>query len=284
MKETICPNYGFYVRFIAHKEDGDQDITARLGCGSWCCPVCGPKNAAILKATIKRAVRGYHEELETDGFRPEYLYKFLTLTVPGYPYRTTHTPDEAEKEMKAAFNKLRTALKKRLGDFEYIWVYEKQRDGFPHMHVLLIGKAIADKSLLGIITNLWCNRYQMGFVRLNTVKGGINSIVHYLAKYATKGLETGLKGNRVYSMSRKISKHRKKKKANITIIEIGRIVPGDDGKEQFLPIWIKGQDPPDEGDLANLPFNSIEVANWLGEWFENQAKMESQLKQVEFEF
>jgi hypothetical protein len=52
-------------------------------------------------------------------------------------------------------------------------------DGYPHMHVLLMGKTIADINVKKYIESLWRKKYGMGFIKMNVVKGGIEKIIFY---------------------------------------------------------------------------------------------------------
>lgn len=131
-----------------------------------------------------------------------YAWKLLTLTVPGKGYRETHSPLEALEEMNGNFHKLIRAMKKKLGDFHHFAVCEPQRDGYPHLHVLMVGMAIVPRSILGGIKRLWHDKYGMGFVKLRAKRRKWSTAqnrwvtewiedpmdgVRYMTKYMTKG-------------------------------------------------------------------------------------------------
>jgi len=150
---------------------------------------------------------------EVNGFRIKYQIKLLTLTVPGKQYRLDNTPREAWEHIAKSFDKLIKSLKKSYGQFKYIKVYELQQDGFPHLHVLMAGKAIAPKDILDRIRHLWCDLYGMGFVKMNALKKGdegIKGALSYVLKYMFKSLTEGedqmseFKGKRRFSSSREV--------------------------------------------------------------------------------
>jgi hypothetical protein len=102
---------------------------------------------------------------------------------------------------------------------------------------LLMGKNIISKDVLDYVKHLWVDSYGMGYVWLKKVKGGPEQIAYYIAKYISKGMSTGKKHNRVYSMSRNLRKLFKMHEVKITIVEFGRIFYCADGSMQFQSIW-----------------------------------------------
>ena len=233
----VCPNAGLYAEMVVHLDDGDIIKRVLLGCNRWTCEVCSKKLAWKLRKKAVNGITDYLNEIKTNGFRDKYFCKFLTLTVPGAEYRKLKSPEEAEKDLKKSFNKLRTALVKKNGKFEYIWVNEKQKDGYPHLHVILMGHNISKKEILNDIKSLWCGRYGMGFVKINKVQGGVEQIANYISKYISKGMGENAKHYRVYSMSRHFRSLFKMEKIIITLIEFGRVAMLDDGTIQFSTIW-----------------------------------------------
>lgn len=222
---------------VVHKPDGDKFQKAFLGCNQWSCPACAKKLAWKLRKKTVNALKSHLNAIKTNGFRDKYLCKFLTLTYPGAYYRSIYSISDAEGQIKKNLNKLMTALKKVLGGFEYLWVNEGQRDGYPHLHVLLMGKAVAPKDVLWHIKDLWEKKYGMGFAFLEKVEGGPEQIAWYMSKYISKGLRAGRKYNRVYSMSRKVQKVFKLDSVPVTLVEFGRIKYLPDGSMQFQAIW-----------------------------------------------
>lgn len=236
-KPEKCPKAGFYLSYILHSDTGDRFITSLIGCNKWACPICGKKLAYKLKTKLKNGIKKHHDLIEkSGGFTTKYYYKFLTLTVPGEYYRSIYTIEESEQHLKTNFNKLRTALVKRFGRFEYNWVIEPQQDGYPHMHVVLIGDPIAPITVLNYIKKLWVYKYHMGFVKLKWKKS-LAEVINYQLKYITKGLSSGRIHARVWSCSRNLRQLMKTEKPNVTILEYGKIVVDRQGKECKEMIW-----------------------------------------------
>jgi len=224
----FCPTpTNIYAEFISHTDKGDVYRKTRVPCKKWACPVCGKRNAAKLKKRLKQAVRALAPTLQADRDKARYSLKLLTLTVPGNSYRLNHSPVDAEKEMKSCFDRLIKATRKYFGAFEYVWVKEDCK-GWPHLHVLLVGNNIASIELLGYIRSLWCHKYGMGFVKLNCI-GEPERAIHYVTKYITKGLETGSKGSRVFSMSKEFNKLSQLQKLPVTVLKVYEKLDYDDG-------------------------------------------------------
>lgn len=234
-----CPNAMFYARVVGENSKGRYDKKVLLGCHNWSCPVCSKHNAYKLKKKTINAFKAHIHGCDTKGFRLGYFVKFLTLTVPGKDYRAFTTPEDAEVQLKKAFNKLMRALKKTLGGFEYLWVMEAQKDGYPHLHVVMIGKAIAPRSVLEHVKVLWERKYGMGFAWIKKTNGSVEGLASYITKYMTKELGSGKKGNRVYSMSRELRRVFKVEDFVVAVVEFGRVKFGMDGEIFFEEVWNK---------------------------------------------
>jgi hypothetical protein len=118
------------------------------------------------------------------GFRG-YNIKLLTLTYGGKGKRAGSTPAEAAKEMKEAWSKLRKEIRYEFGGFHFLKVFETHIDGWPHLHVILCGSAIAAREVLDRVTQLWRYRYGFGFVKMNWCsdpKQALKYILKYLFK------------------------------------------------------------------------------------------------------
>jgi len=197
-----CPTPVGYFQGVKHVQRSKHlGIRTNIACKYWNCSYCGPRKVKYLKRRIYRGeiAKSYSRK----GFRPTgYEQKFLTLTAPGREYRNTHSPEEAYKEMQDHFHKLIRALKKYFGDFMYLRVVEPHKDGFPHLHVLLVGSAIVPKEILGKIRKLWVHTYGMGNVDLQVIKKGFRAGVKYITKYITKDIKQICKGSRIFSSSK----------------------------------------------------------------------------------
>lgn len=148
--------------YYKNEETGD---TAPYRCDSWDCACCGHR----MKMNLLEGVDQLVQE------RPE-MSRFLTLTVD--PSR--HVDREvAHADIGAAWNRLRTFLQRRYGDFSYVWVREETDAGWPHLHVI-VSRYLPQQD----IAAAW-DRTGMGRVvdiqSVNARKAG-----HYLAKYLAK--------------------------------------------------------------------------------------------------
>jgi hypothetical protein len=185
-KFDYCPNSpGVFLGARYDQPAGKmQGVFFNFPCKSWNCPYCSPKK---IKQVRHRVFKGpLLQDSEVPGFRTQYTQKFLTLTYPGADYRSRFTPSDALDQMSNAWNRLRTALKKKYGKFHYFKILEAQKDGYPHFHILLVGRSIADKEILQYIENLWRDHYKMGFVRLNVITNDLKHGIRYATKYLTK--------------------------------------------------------------------------------------------------
>lgn len=208
-----------------YDEEAGNIYVVKLRCGSWKCVHCAGVNAAVFRRKIRDSLKAW---VLASGYDPaKFLYwgKFLTLTLPGNEFRSKHSPEEGEKILKASWRKLRNWLKRKYGNFDFIQVDELQPSGFPHLHVLLLGKQIAPKEILADIRKYWVGKLGMGNIDLVTAHN-IGGIASYLTKYISKS-KTGVlkKGNRVYSFSKGLNDLIKSQKAaraaNFTLIRLG---------------------------------------------------------------
>ena len=238
-KLKSCPHpvgtfAGVYLDMSRAKHVGVRTL---IPCGSWQCPFCRQKNLKRLQSRIfNGAISQNIEHL--------YGQKFLTLTCPGKAYRASKTPLQAHEEMQKNFAKLFKALKKRHGDFYYLKVVEKHKDGFPHIHVLLSGRAVAHREIKEEIEKLWREKYLMGFVKIVLIKKGFRAGIKYITKYLVKDLSGDNLGH-IQSMGRckRIFTASKGalvplKKSNTDWIEgeitIGFVGENQDGKTQIF--------------------------------------------------
>lgn len=196
----ICPNIAGSFRGIQRHGDKLVGISGFVPCKSWGCEVCAPKKARQLRRRIFKGP--LVADALVKGQRSNYSVKVLTLTCPGAEWRERYTPAQADEQVKHHFANLEKALRKLYGPHGYFWVEEAQRDGYPHLHVLLVGDAIAPRDVKAYIEGLWRETYGMGFVRLNIVVNSVQHAVRYLTKYLTKGLRSLRLYSRVFSCSR----------------------------------------------------------------------------------
>jgi len=210
----------------------DTVFSGPLRCNSWSCKTCAPKKRSKL---VKRILNG---PLCEKGVS-KYAIKFVTLTFGGMTEREPYIKKDPEtgepltqqiwdpktKGFKTVpryevesmydfmmdnFNRLRTALAKSYGKFKYFRIFEPHKDGVPHLHLLLVGKAIVPKSFRGSLEKLW-QKYGMGFVKVNTIKdktgrsiqyfNDVKHAVNYMLKYLTKDITKPGRYKRIFSCS-----------------------------------------------------------------------------------
>ena len=137
----------------------------RVNCKSWKCPYCGPRRANRLRHAIR-------EQAEAQQLR-----RFLTLTLD---------PSKIEGDpvcyLNAAFAKLRVYLRRHYRvSPQYIRVLEFQKNGNPHLHVL-IDRYIA----IEWVRHAWIAVGGGYFVDIRLVD--VHRVSRYLSKYLTKDL------------------------------------------------------------------------------------------------
>lgn len=242
--------------------DGEKVISGPLRCNSWICPDCQKRLKAKLKARILQG------EICQQPIS-KYGLKFLTLTFGGTDARKPHIimkngeplfiegipqydATSIYDVMIGNFHKLIKALKKHYGHFHYFRVTETHKDGVPHFHILLVGNAVIPKSILRSIENLWCERYGMGFVKLNTPKektgkdyfNDAKHAINYMLKYITKDMMSAGRYKRVFSASRGSLVRLEKRKWEKMEIYMGKV--DDNGIHEELIIT--------DGDFAMLDY------------------------------
>lgn len=246
--------------------DGEKVISGPLRCNSWICPDCQKRLKAKLKSRILNG------EICQQPIS-KYGLKFLTLTFGGTdarkPYITMKNGEPLFIEgipqydataiydvMILNFHKLIKALKKNYGHFHYFRVTETHKDGVPHFHILLVGNAVIPKSLLSSVERLWCERYGMGFVKLNTPKektgktyfNDAKHAINYMLKYITKDMVSAGRYKRVFSASRGSLVRLQKRKWEKMEIYMGRV--DDNGiHEEKIEI---------DGDFALLDYGETQ--------------------------
>lgn len=288
----VCPRTRKYIEFT----DGQILKTMPLECKKYDCHVCGPRKIKadrekyynMSKCYLDAMKSKYPKDWKRDG---EYWVKMVTLTCPGKGYRmsgyqdpsngSSYTgsirPGEAYKEMQKNYNRLNTLLRKKYPRMTTIRVYEPQRDGYPHFHVLLLGPDANKRGLLEFIRQYWVEVYSMGNVDIQWMKKGLGGGLNYAIKYLTK-LTRGLvylpKGARVINAAHRLYEWFNKKVARFTLVRMGNFNP-DDGYGS--PFWeIADQRPLIEMEENRLKNNLDELLDF----FDSKRRF----KQLEFSF
>lgn len=111
---------------ILVNQDATEGHATVLRCKRWSCDLCNPFN----HRRIKRLAR--------EG-KPD---TFLTLTVNPSRYST---PDEAARDLKKAWVNLRRAMERdhQIKHPAFIAIFERTKAGWPHLHVLMRCRFIA---------------------------------------------------------------------------------------------------------------------------------------------
>lgn len=176
--------------------DGKKIVASPLGCNRWDCEFCGPRLKKKLFARFNKGVMG-----STD--LPAFGRKFLTLTYGGHEKRQHSDPVRAYEELSIALHNTIKALRHIYGDFHYFRVCELHEDGWPHFHIMLVGKTIVPREILGHIEHFWRDVNGMGFVRLNCKEGFRDGkhAANYMLKYVTKNIRSVGKGKRIFTAS-----------------------------------------------------------------------------------
>lgn len=137
-----------------------------ITCKQWSCPAC---RVLLRRKLNQRAFEGkmFEEAKRLFESGVKYATKMLTLTVPGESYRKTHTIMEAVDDLWRNWRKLYNSMRQKYGEFYFFGVLEFQRDGYPHLHVILVGESIKEKGVRAYIEKKWRGTYGMGFMRIN---------------------------------------------------------------------------------------------------------------------
>lgn len=251
-------------------ESGREWVSLYFGrCKKWGCPVCAEKNRQGLVARIAQGARVICKR-EMPGQR--FGVKLWSLTLPGI-WRQYVSKPEAIRRAKKALNLVMKQVRRALGPVEYVWVIEPHRtDGYPHIHMVTVGKAQSGKEVLPLMRKLWCEQQKMGNLDVQVgPRGGEISperAGRYVAKYIAKGLLKGGKKKHVFGMSQGLTRAAKESRPVFTVLQSG-IYSEDDGVLTFKVLedhTNEGGIPfPDEDVGEEFPpgFDRREFEEWL---------------------
>lgn len=202
-----CPNVkGKVLSVRGYPCNGDilyRAIVSNIRCKRWNCKPCAQAKARMI---LVRAGNGElaKEVLRLIALGYKYPLKMFTLTLPGYEYRSSHTPMEGVELLRRKQNNLLRELQRRYGRVLYFCVVEPHKSGWPHLHIVLTGEGIAKEKLYSCINNIWHKRFGMGYVwvskgkKWNKEKQKHESIqvsqaafeaISYAVKYMWKGVQ-----------------------------------------------------------------------------------------------
>lgn len=270
-----CPRVqGVYVGLKNNKV-----YSGPIRCNSWTCEYCGPIKLKVLRKRLhdgpfaasgitKRGLKfgsltfGGKEDREpyiisypkyddkkqiVGGYSPiQYVIVYdQVLRCSKTIIRPVYDRTRMYDVMVQCWNKLRTALVKRYGKFQYFRIHEAHSDGVPHFHVLFAGKAVAPKSFADTLARLW-KKYGLGFVKINLIKDhkgrpcrGFQDLKHainYLLKYITKGITSAGKWKRVFTCSQKTLMPLEKGEWDRMEIVMGRFDDKGNCIEEVMPL------------------------------------------------
>lgn len=252
---TSCPNAALVVDMILHRDTGDVQVRKRVRCKKWDCPYCGKINAEVLRRRLRQGFKGLLVAHGINNGQFGYRVKLFTLTVPGQAYRDRRTPAQAEVEIKHSLAKLLNLIRYHYPLSSTVWVREIQRDGYPHIHLILMGDKIAPRGILDFVRHHWSHRYGMGNVDVRFVEDE-HRLVNYVTKYITKGMKGGTelgdlgipelrptgplaKWYHVFGMSQFLRMLCNQEKPEVTVIRIYKRKWDDDGNEFLDLVWEK---------------------------------------------
>lgn len=138
---------------------------AVLWCNTWGCEHCGPRRAWKCAEDMKRGLP----------------FMFLTLTVnPAFGINQ----EQRARRLKAAWVKWVREVRKEHGQeaVEYYYVFEAQKSGEPHMHIVGRWPRIEKEDI-----SAWFEKeVRAPSTRIEGIKDA-HKMCHYLAKYLSKG-------------------------------------------------------------------------------------------------
>lgn len=118
-KLSYCSN----LNALAIKKTQDPDIPfARLRCGMWTCAFCAEKNRSIWRARlINHIMQNIHKS-----------WSWFTLTA----HSKARGAFRSIKNLRNAWDKLIKRMKRKYGDFDYVRIFERHKDGSYHIHCI----------------------------------------------------------------------------------------------------------------------------------------------------
>jgi len=169
-----------YENFRFQNIDGD---TAPYRCGSWDCYCCGYKMRNNLVEEIERVATE----------RPQ-MSRLLTLTLD--PKNAPRNQEDRHQYITERWNALRTRLKREVGDFSFIWVREEQKNGLPHLH-LIVSRYLPQAT----VSKAWDELGGGSIVDIRKIDR-VEKVANYVGKYLTKDATSDFpKGIRRYGSS-----------------------------------------------------------------------------------
>jgi len=173
-----------------------QGATHLIYCGSWSCPVCMKRNAALW------SIRAQQKILQSDYPKSGELW-FLTLTLPSTILSTV----QGFLSLPSLWDTTRKQYQRWYGTFSYLAFVEGQphRSHMPHFHILTSTEPPTQRGKHGFVTKHglhdWAFSVGWGFQAELHKVDGIEAAA-YVAKYASKQSPHTPKGFRRVRVSR----------------------------------------------------------------------------------
>jgi len=147
---------------VAHSALFEHPILVALACKRWGCCHCGRIRVAQLSTNVKRA-------------KPN---KLITLTVDPKFFESPREAYDKTRRKLCDFNK---AIRKEVGEFEYLRVLEITKAGWPHYHMLCRSKYIPKS----VISDVWAKLTGATIVDVKALKN-CDNVYAYVTKYLGK--------------------------------------------------------------------------------------------------
>lgn len=162
-------------RNFFHECEDESDVTAPFRCGSWDCYCCGYRMRMNLIEEIQRVVTE----------RPE-LRRLLTLTLDP---KKIPEDEEPHRYLTETWRKMRVYIRRKYGDFSFIWVREEQDNGNPHLHIL-VSKYLPQEW----VSRSWSSLGGGEVVDIRRIDR-VEKAGNYLGKYLTKNSQSDFPDN-----------------------------------------------------------------------------------------
>lgn len=221
----MCGNWYFV------NKHGDKVV---FECNTWSCSKCSTKKAKRLRSMVYELCDKY--ELNT----------MLTLTLrPKGMYQKGYTDEQKNEFLKKSWDNLRRRISHKYGSFNYIWILEFQKNGFPHLHVCLD----VEKVDMKLLTKQWkrlTGAWQISIDYKCSKSESENLFKHYISKYLSKEacLTTvrfmGDKG-RIWGRSRKIKTGYEVEKKRRVVIDNLKTIADECIDELFVIEYCEGK-------------------------------------------
>lgn len=133
-----CPAFSGIA--LSEKNEDEIKMLSRLRCKSWACPYCARGNRTRWRAFLLDVLPSVSE-----------VWSFHTITCPDWIHKAK-SYDESDRTLASLqhiqknWDKFSKQMKRQLGAYEYLRVFEKHESGVLHIH-LLVSHWIPEKEI-----------------------------------------------------------------------------------------------------------------------------------------